>query len=68
MDKSILDKSILDKSLYGMHIVVVGNPVAGCSFYGPFDTGQEATEWAILNYDVIGNDWCIAPLASQEGE
>jgi len=40
-------------------IVVSGNPVDGLCFHGPFDTSDEATEWA---EGYIGEDWWIAAL------
>jgi hypothetical protein len=50
----------------GRHIVITGNPVDGLFFYGPFATADEASDWAETNHD--GQDWWIAPLASQEQE
>lgn len=29
-----------------MHLVIIGDPVDGCVFYGPFDTADAAVEWA----------------------
>lgn len=45
----------------GLHILVVGNPVDGLKFYGPFATRDEANEWG----DTISRefDWWVAPLA-----
>lgn len=35
----------------GMHVVIVGNPVGGFRYYGPFTTGEEGVEWASENLD-----------------
>ena len=55
-----------DSTLFGMHIVMIGNPVDGVVCYGPFTTGQEAIEWGELHGETnIGADsWWIAPLAT----
>jgi hypothetical protein len=42
------------------HIVVLGNPIDGLSFYGPFPTRQAAEAWAEMqNYEI---EWWVAPL------
>lgn len=46
----------------GMHIVVVGNPVDGFTFFGPFKTLGDAVVWAEESVD---RDWCVAPLLAQ---
>lgn len=45
----------------GMHIVIVGNPVDGFRYFGPFKTWQDAAD-ATENLD---DDWFIAPLAHE---
>ena len=52
------------KEMYGLHIVITGNPVDGLFFDGPFKTGEEAMEWADINQQ--GQDWWIAPLAGKD--
>ena len=50
----------------GMHIIIVGNPVSGLEFIGPFKTGEDAVEWA--NRDAhIDADWWVAPLEAKDG-
>lgn len=48
----------------GMHIVLVGNPVDGFSFFGPFTTSDEAATWA--EAAPLNDDWWVAPLNAQE--
>ena len=43
----------------GLHIVVVGNPVDGLTFYGPFKTEQDAIDAADRH---TAEEWWIAPL------
>lgn len=50
--------------LYGLVIVVSGNPVDGFYFFGPFKTGEDAIEWAERSRDGR-TDWWIAPLAAE---
>lgn len=40
------------------HIVVTGNAVDGLGFFGPFDTSDDATEWAEAEAD----EWHITEL------
>lgn len=40
-------------------IVVVGDPVEGFSFHGPFASTDTAVEWADAECDA---DWWVAPL------
>ena len=43
-------------------IVMAGDPLDGLDFHGPFDTYDEAYDWAI--YKLIGENWWIHPLHS----
>lgn len=45
------------------HIVVIGNPVDGYSFYGPFEDSEDACEFAEANLD----EWWLADLMNPEG-
>ncbi len=48
------------KEMYGLHIVITGNPVDGLFFYGTFKTGEEAMEWADINQQdkkVLSTPW-----------
>lgn len=49
--------------LMGMHILIIGNPVDGFEYYGPFKTGEEAIAYG---EDRLGGDWWIAPLRGKE--
>lgn len=50
--------------MQGLHIIIIGNPVSGLEFIGPFATGDEAVEWA--NRDAhIDADWWVAPLEAK---
>ena len=42
------------------HIVITGNVVDGSFFYGPFDTADEAGEWAAVEHS--DREWWIASL------
>jgi hypothetical protein len=44
------------------YIVVVGDPVDGFEFYGPFNTEPEAIEWAGEN---LNGDWWTASLSAE---
>jgi hypothetical protein len=47
-------------------VIVIGNPVDGLQFIGPFKTGNDAIAWA--NRDAnIDADWWVAPLEEKEG-
>lgn len=48
-------------------IIVHGNPVSGLSFYGPFDTADEAIAYEAKHLD-DGGDWWVAPLVTPEDE
>ena len=39
-------------------IVVRGNPIDGLEFFGPFDSEDDATEWADNHRD--SRDWWVA--------
>lgn len=40
--------------------VVVGSPVDGCVFYGPFDCNEDAIDWA--EKEVTSETWWVAEL------
>jgi hypothetical protein len=44
------------------HVVMYGNPAIGFSLVGPFDTVDEANEWADDNA-TREYDWWILPIA-----
>lgn len=46
------------------HIIVIGNPVEGFKFIGPFVTAAEAVDYADTNQRIEA-DWWIAPLQTQ---
>ena len=48
------------------YIVVVGTPVDGFGFNGPFAGRDAALEWAELYQRGFDGDWTIAPLAIPE--
>lgn len=51
----------------GMHVVIVGNPVDGVEIFGPFKTGDEATEWGDSHADVGKyRDWWVVPLTAPD--
>lgn len=43
-----------------MHIIIIGNPVDGFQFIGPFKTLDDAIEWE--SNVAIGADWWVAPI------
>lgn len=45
-------------------VLVVGNPVDGLSFYGPFEHVDEATAYAQDNQAIRGQTWVVAPLSA----
>lgn len=47
------------------HIIVVGNPVDGYEFYGPFDTSDDALRFHDSELD-YGDHWEITQLKSPE--
>ena len=49
-------------------IIVVGDPVFGFLFYGPFGSQAEAREWQMDNSKELdaGSDWWVAPLEHWE--
>lgn len=49
--------------LMGTHILIVGNPVDGFEYYGPFKTGEDAIAFG---EEHTGSDWWIAPLYAKE--
>ncbi len=55
---------ILSTPKYGPTIVIVGDPLSGFEFIGPFDTAAEATIWAT---DHCSNTWIVTPLLTKEG-
>jgi hypothetical protein len=50
--------------MFGLHIIVRGDPINGLSFIGPFKTGDDAMNWADAHID--DTDWWIAPLEAQK--
>lgn len=46
-------------------IVITGNPVDGFAYHGPFESEEEAQEWA---ENECQDDWWVAPLASPSEE
>ena len=51
-----------------MFVIIVGNPCDGMSFYGPFEDGNEANEYADERFSK--EDWWVArleaPVAQQD--
>lgn len=47
------------------HVVILGNPLAGFRFIGPFPTRVEAEEWAAVYADDDAWNW-VAPLADPD--
>lgn len=43
-----------------MLILVIGNPVDGIIFIGPFDDGEEAVEYAEVHHK--NDEWWMAPI------
>lgn len=43
------------------HIIIVGNPVDGLRFFGPFPNGGAAVDWAGDNVDG-GSEWWAAQI------
>lgn len=48
------------------YVVVVGTPVDGFGFTGPFEGRDAARTWAEVHERRLDGDWCIAPLALPE--
>jgi hypothetical protein len=46
--------------MMGMHVLIVGNPVDGLKFYGPYKTGDEAID-AGERID-SGSEWWVAKI------
>lgn len=44
------------------HIIIVGNPIDGFKVYGPFESGDEAINWA--SHTVDDEHWSLAWLWS----
>ena len=44
------------------YLVVVGNPVDGLTFFGPFEDRDDAIDWAEQRDELTGSGWWIAPL------
>jgi hypothetical protein len=51
----------------GLHIIVIGNPVDGFNFIGPFTTAQDAVRHANEDGN-IDAEWWIAPLEGPDQE
>lgn len=47
----------------GIHIVMVGNPVDGFRFFGPFKTWEHANDFAAQGID---SEWWIVKLEAPE--
>lgn len=47
-----------------MFILVVGNPINGLTFMGPFDSSEEATEFAETSFKK--EEWWVAPLGGEQ--
>jgi poly(3-hydroxyalkanoate) synthetase len=48
-----------------MVIVVVGGPVEGYSYFGPFETKDDAISWTEQN-TINADAWWIAPLQPRD--
>jgi hypothetical protein len=48
-----------------LHIVVIGDPIDGFSFVGPFKTGDDAFAWARKHLAPRDVDWWFTPLEPQ---
>lgn len=48
------------------HIVIIGNPVEGLEFIGPFASNVEAAAYGNADGN-IGGDWWIAALQPKDG-
>ena len=46
-------------------VLIVGNPVDGLRFVGPFDNGSDAVDFA-GNHVASEEDWWISDLITQE--
>lgn len=44
-----------------MIIVIIGNPIDGFEYYGPFDTHQQAADWG---EDLVSGDWWVTIVES----
>lgn len=47
------------------YVIASGNPFDGLSLIGPFDSVEEATEDALIEYDKL--DWHVVALVPPEG-
>ena len=45
-----------------MAIIVIGNPIDGLSFVGPFPSTMEAIEFANTDPHMHDHEWWVAPL------
>lgn len=43
----------------GMHLLMAGNPVEGFSFYGPFESEEQADEWVESHDEIDATDYWI---------
>lgn len=59
-DAPSTDPELNDDSDAVKHLIVQGNPVDGFTYYGPFDTAEEAEDY-VLKYD-NGESWWHANL------
>lgn len=49
------------------YIILSGGPIDGYDFYGPFNTQEEAVQYAVNNLD-HRSDWVLAELIAPKGE
>lgn len=44
-----------------MIIIIIGNPVEGFEYFGPFDSIDQATDWGA---DLVQGDWWVTVVES----
>lgn len=49
-----------------MYIGIVGNPVDGFTFYGPFESAAEAIDYADRHF--CGRDWWLSDVEPKDVE
>jgi len=55
------------KSKKKSYVILIGNPVDGLEFIGPFDDGNEATEYAEVKVH-RNKEWWLAEMEAPEEE